>query len=137
MTQSPTGWTSTGPRPKQILHGKPGDERRLASKMFDKDYAQRVFPPGTTNKYIDPGLVLALNSATNKYVPWRSDAAYGAGSDTAVGILMEKHTLTNWDRMCTPVYDAQVIEANIYTDEDDLGIVPAAVKSSLTHIGWR
>lgn len=137
MTHAPTAWTSTGPVPNPILHGDPGDVRRLAAKMFDKSYAQLTFPSGTLNKYAMPGLILALNSATNKYVPWRADAAYGAGSDTAVGFLNEKLVLTEWDRMCTPIYDAQVIEDNMYTDVGVLGTVPNAIKTTLIHIGWR
>lgn len=137
MTHSPTTWTSTGPVPNPILHGDPGDVRRLASKMFDKAYAQLTFPAGTLNKYTMPGLILALNSVTSKYVPWRADAAYGAGSDTAVGFLNEKLVLSEWDRFCTPIYDAQVIEANMYTDAGVLGTVPAAVKTDLPEIGWR
>lgn len=136
-TSSTTTWTSTGPRPNPIVHGNPSGVRRLASKLFDKAYAQLTWPTGGLNKYTYPGLVLALNSVTNKYVPWRSDAAYGAGSDTAVGILNEKLTLTEWDRFCTPIYDAQVIEANIYTDESALGTVAAGIKTDLPQIGWR
>lgn len=139
MTQSPTSWTSTGPRPRPILHGNPSLTQRLAAKMFDMAYAQLTFPTGSLNKYVLPGLVLALNSVTNKYVPWRSDAAYGAGSDTAVGIFATQATmvLTEWNRICSPVDVGQVIEANIYTDEDDLGVVAAAIKTDLPGIKWR
>ena len=138
MPQTPTTWASTGLRPNPIIHGNPSTIQRLAAKMFDKAYAQLTFPPGTLNKYTMPGLVIALNSVTNKYVPWRADAAYGAGSDTAVGILVEKLVLTEWDRMCSPIDFGQVIEANIYTDAGDLGVVPAAVKTSLSsRMAWR
>lgn len=136
-TASTTGWTSTGPRPLEIIHGNPTVVQRLAAKLFDKTYAQLTFPTGSLNKYTQPGLILAQNTVTNKYVPWRSDAAYGAGSDTAVGILTMQLTLTEFDRWCSPMDFGQVNESNIYTDEGLLGVVPAAVKTTLSRIAWR
>lgn len=136
MTQAPTAWTSTGPKSKPIfvnLHLL----RELGAKMFDMGYAQLNFPTGSENQYVLPGLVVALNSVTNKYVPWVADASHGDGSDTAVGILNEPIDVTNWDRMVSPIYAGEAIEQNVYTEENAIGTVPAAVKTSLTHITWR
>ncbi len=137
MTQTPTSWTSTGPKAKPIVAGEQHLVARLAAKMFDKAYATLTFPAGTANKYAMPGLVLALNSVTKKYVPWVTDARYGAGSDTSVGILIEQLNLSDWDRMCSPMYHGEVVEGNIYQADDDIGTVDSTVKTDLPDIEWK
>lgn len=137
MTQSPTSWTSTGLKAKPILADNTTLVNQMASRMFEKSYAQLEFPSGSGYMYTMPGLVVALNSSTNKYVPWVADASHGAGSDTAVGILIEQLELTEWDRMCSPMNHGVVIEAHIYTEAGALGTVPAAIKTDLPDIFWR
>lgn len=137
MTQAPTGWASTGPVPKPIIAGEQHLVARLASKMFDKSYAQLTFPITSANKYTLPGLIIALNSVTNKYVPWVTDASHGAGSDTVVGILTEYLILTDWDRMCSPIYMGEVVEGNCYTEASDEGVIAAGIKTSLPRIEWK
>lgn len=137
MTQAPTGWTTTGPVAKQIVAGDQRQLARLASKMFEKAYAQLTFPATSVNKYTLPGLIVALNSATSKYVPWVTDARHGAGSDTAVGVLNEYLVLTEYDRMCSPLYKGELTQANCYTEDGDEGVIAAGIKTSLTMIAWK
>jgi hypothetical protein len=105
--------------------------------MFEKAYAQLTFPATSTNKYTLPGLVVAYQSVSKKYVPWVVDARHGAGSDTAVGVLNEYLVLSQWDRMCSPLYKGELIEAFCYTEDGLEGVIPAAVKASLTMIAWK
>lgn len=137
MTQAPTGWSSTGPVAKTIIAGEQHLVARLAAKMFEKAYSQLTFPATSSNKYTLPGLIVALNSVSNKYVPWVTDARHGAGSDTAVGILTEYLVLTTWDRMCSPMYTGEAIEANCYTEDSAIGTIAAGIKTSLSKIEWK
>jgi hypothetical protein len=99
------------------------------------------------DRYVYAGLIVAevngglyegeITGSQPYYVPYSATAAYGTGSDTAVGILAEPHdeTLTDWQ--IAPVDRGTAYEARCYVDPDVVGTVPAAVKTSLSDIKWR
>jgi len=135
---NPTSWVSKGPKFMSPL-ASTDNLARLLPRMFDMAYPQLTFVDATHvhGEYATPGLVVALNSVTNKYVPWVTDASHGAGSDTAVGILVELLEITTWDRACTPVYHGEMVEQYCYTEAGAIGTIPAGVKTDLPDIQWK
>lgn len=133
---NPTAWQSKGPKANPVLASL-DNLARLEDRFFDRAYYQMAFPAGSSNYYAQPGLVVALNSVTGKYVPWVADASHGAGSDTAVGILIEMLELSTWDRACTPAYHGEFVESYCYTEAGAIGSIPAAVKTDLPDIHWK
>ena len=90
----------------------------------------------TAQKYVRPGLIVAVDTDTNKYVPYNVSASYGTGSDTAVGILDTFEILTLGEVAVAPLYHGKVIEAHCYIFGGALGTITAAVKSDLPDIHW-
>lgn len=135
---TPTSFVTKGPKALPVL-ASTDNLARLQARSFDMNYATLTFPSGGANKYAMPGLIIAVDAATEKYVPYRDDATYGIGSDTAVGVLIEILELTTWDRECTPAYHAELVEAYCLEIENGstLGSISAAVKTDLPSVFWK
>jgi hypothetical protein len=92
---------------------------------------------GTTAlKYVYPGLVVAVDSTTGKYVPYSSGASYGTGSDTAVGVMDEFLDVTQGDEAITPIWHGKLIEVYCYVYGMAAGTISAGIKTSLDDIEW-
>lgn len=108
---------------------------RARSRWLDRNYF-------TTNArgqtFVYPGLVVAVDSTTNKYVPYNASALYGIGSDTAVGVLDDflDLTLTGKEEGVDPIVHGKLIEAHCYVWGGALGTISASVKSNLQQIEW-
>lgn len=101
----------------------------LDRNYFTDDSAQQ--------RYVRPGLIVARETNSLKYVPYNASALYGVGSDTAVGILGEFRDATQEDPVIDPAYHAKVIEAHCYVWGSVLGTaIPSAVKTSLNMVEW-
>lgn len=87
-------------------------------------------------RYMYPGMIVAQNSAGTYYVPYNAGAAYGAGSDTAVGVLREFWNCTLGDPIIEPIHHGKLIEAHCFVLGGAVGTVPAGVKTSLADIQW-
>lgn len=133
---TPTSATSIGPKELPIFASL-DRLAQLTAKFFDKAYATLEFPASSGNMYAMPGLVLALNTDTDMYVPWVTDARHGTGSDTAVGVLPVKLELSYWNRACSPVYSGELVEAYCHQEDDDLGTIDSTVKTDLPLIMWK
>ncbi len=106
---------------------------RTKDNWLDKNY----FTEDTNGqKYVRPGLVVARHTTTKKYVPYNASALYGAGSDTAVGILDTFEDATLDDPAIAPVMHGKAIEAHCYQWGGALGTVAAGVKTNLAQIEW-
>ncbi len=107
---------------------------RLLSGWLDSSY---IAADGTTSlKYVYPGMVVAVDSSTNKYVPYSSGASYGTGSDTAVGVLDEYLDVTNGDEAITPIYHGKLIEQYCYVYGSAAGTIAGAIKTALDDVTW-
>lgn len=139
-----TGWVSLSPAVAPVL----ASTQRLGKKesyIFEKAYHTLV--DAHSVKWVREGLVVATvgSGATRRYVPYVSDASYGTGSDTPTGILTERIALmsdglintTLMDVAVTPIYSGEVADAYVYTIEDGIGAVPAAVKAALPLIYFK
>lgn len=99
------------------------------------------------DKVIEPGLILAqatggfaasdVTPSQTYYVPYNSGAAYGVGSDTAVGVLDERHDATLTDWQVAPVDRGTAYERRCYVAGGSLGDIAAAIKTNLSGIKWR
>ena len=87
-------------------------------------------------RFMYPGMIVAQNSAGTYYVPYNASAAYGAGSDTAVGVLREFWNCTLGDPIIEPIKHGKLIEAHCFVLGGTVGTVPAGVKTDLPDITW-
>lgn len=71
------------------------------------------------------------------FVPYSATAAYGAGSDTAAGILAEDWDATYSDWQITLVNHGVAIEKYCYEPGGVYGDISDAVKTDLSNINWR
>lgn len=119
---------------KAILNIKSGHHfDRLLSNWIDSSY---IAQDSTGQKYVYPGVVVAVDSSTNKYVPYNVSASYGTGSDTAVGVMDEFIDVTLGDVSVTPIYQGKLIEAHCYAYGGAVGTVSNAIKTALAQIKW-
>lgn len=110
-------------------------ELRRTANAFDSSV---ILADGRTGqKYVYPGLIMAQRSDTYKYVPYSSGASYGAGSDTAIGILDELLEVTEGDQACSPVYHGHFIEAHCRVFGLARGVISSTIKTHLSLIGWE
>jgi hypothetical protein len=103
------------------------------SRLFDSSY---IAANPYQEKLLYPGMVVAVDSATSKYVPYSVGASYGTGSDTAVGLLVEPHDVTMGDKIVAPVWHAVVKESYCFLYGSALGSVTSGVKTALANIQW-
>ena len=108
-------------------------ERKL-SNWLDSSYIPVNTETG--EKLARPGMILAIDSDTNKYVPYNSGASYGTGSDTAVAVLDTLEDVTLGDVGIAPIYSGQLIESFCYILGGEEGTVSAGVKTALDEIEW-
>jgi hypothetical protein len=88
------------------------------------------------NRFVYPGMIVALDSDSGKYVPYNASASYGTGSDTAIGVLHEFYDMTYDDRIVEPVWHGILIEDHCYIYVGAVGTVTSAVKTALDDIIW-
>lgn len=124
----------------EIFHTREGI-RRLKSGWLARTYFG--FDPMTTmEKLVYPGLVLARSTdsrLSGYYVPYNASAAYGAGSDTAVGVLGQLVDLSWGDESVAPVVEASLIEAHCYLygeTQASSTTIAAGIKTALNKIVW-
>lgn len=101
------------------------------------------FDPSTQLEHLVlPGLILAESSdvrLAGYYVPYSATAAYGAGSDTAIGVLGQLVDLTYNDEAVAPVVHAKLIEAHCYVFPETQAqsrTIAAGIKTALNQITW-
>ena len=139
-----SGWTSISKPAAPVLAST--DRLGIAdSYIYEKAYATLTGEDGAS--WVREGLVVAITTVAGKkkYAPYMSDASYGTGSDTPVGILHQRVSLSlnhpfstdKADRIVEPIYSGEVNSDYIYTQEDGMGAVPAAVKAALPLIYFR
>ena len=90
-------------------------------------------------KEIYPGLIVAQNTSSYKWVPYSSTASYGPGSDgtnSVVGILTTFEDLTLGDQAIAPLYHGKVIERHCYVHGLAIGSIAGAIKTKLADIEW-
>jgi len=109
---------------------------RRNSNMLDSSY----FVAGANGqKEIYPGLIVAKDTATNKWVPYNVDASYGVGSDGAsstLGVLDTFEDVSLGDQAVAPIFHGKVIARHCYVFGQDLDSVTSAVKTLLPDVEW-
>src|SRR3990167_6217946 len=113
----------------QILQGH--HHERLISNWLDSSY---IAEDSTGQKYVYPGLIVAQDTTTKKFVPYSAGASYGTGSDTPVGVMDEFLDVTLGDEAITPVWHGGVIEAHCYLYGSAMGSGLSGVKTTLNKI---
>lgn len=132
----------------KLVHGVPGvihmprslyDYR--GSAFFDETY----WPEDAYgNKYIDPGLIVALAAVaddvtygpTYKFVPYESGGTYGVESDVPYGILDIRLNATLQGEAIAVLYHGQVQERNCYVLGGTKGSISNTIKTALADIDW-
>jgi hypothetical protein len=133
---------------RRPIGGKPIHDEAKAARLPTGFLVRTSFPVDDNGDIIVyQGLIVAevnggveaseMTGSQPYYVPWSATAAYGTGSDTAVGILAEWHDLTVTDWQVAPVCDAWAYEKRCYCGGGPLGSIPASVKTDLSDIKWR
>jgi hypothetical protein len=87
-------------------------------------------------RFMYPGMIIAENSAGTYYVPYNASAAYGTGSDTAVGVLREFWNCTLGDPIVDVIVHGKLLEKHCFVLGGAVGTVPAGVKTDLPDIKW-
>lgn len=84
------------------------------------------------NRYLYPGMVIAMNSDQTKYVPSAAAASYGAYSahTYAVGILDTLFDFTFEEQIVAPVIRGTAVEEYCYIYGGALGTIADAVKTA-------
>lgn len=106
---------------------------RETSNWFDRTY---IPDDSQGERYVRPGMVIAIDTDTNKFVPYNASASYGTGSDTAVGVLDTFEIVTLGDSAIAPIYHGKVIESHAYVFGGTLGTISATIKTQLPDIKW-
>lgn len=103
------------------------------SRWFDSSY---IAANEYLEKYVYAGMILAVDSGTGYYVPYNVSAAYGTGSDTAVGVLHEDYDMSYAGYMVEAVWHGTLIESLCFIYGGAIGTVSNAVKTALDDIVW-
>lgn len=112
-------------------------EPHLAQRLLDNFLDASYFTEDEAGeKRVDPGLVVAQETNTKKYVPYNASGLYGTGSDTAVGVLDKPYFVTHDDVAVAPVYHGKLIEAHCYVWGVAEGTISGTIKSALNMIEW-
>ena len=124
-------WISTHTQ-RQVFHPLASMHYDLGvSRVFDRTYISDE----NSERWAYPGMVLAVNNDGN-LVPWNAAASYGAGSDTAVGMLINLLDLNYGNSTATYVWHAKLKQNVCYVYGGALGTIPAAVKTALDDFEW-
>ena len=107
-------------------------------KLIGLEFAAAYWPEDANGvKEVRPGLIIAKNTDLGQFVPYNSSAAYGTGSDTAVGVFADDFIdVTHGNYGMTPVYHGEIIEDNCYELGGSLGSVSSTIKGHLADIHW-
>jgi len=105
-------------------------ETRGRSLPFDKQY---VAPDTYGNRYLWPGMIVAMNSTRSMWVPWSAAGSYGAYSTYAMGIVDDMFDGTMQYPILAPAVHCRAIEAHCYVYGSAVGTIPAAVKEASGH----
>ena len=109
-----------------------------ASYFLRDDNGDRIVWQGLVLAMVAGGVAASsMTGSQNYYVPWSAAGSYGAGSDTAVGILREIHDATLSDWQVIAVDRGTAYERRCYCGGGPIGSIPASVKTDLTDIKWR
>lgn len=112
-------------------------DREGAMFLKGLEFASVYYPVDSDGyKFVTEGLVVAKNTQTGQYVPYDSAAAYGVGSDTAVGVLDDHLDLTHGNEGCTPIFHGKVMEENCFVIGGTLGSISASIKTDLPDVHW-
>lgn len=103
------------------------------SRLFDSSY---IVANSYGEKFMYAGMIVAVDTDTEKYVPWNAGGSYGTGSATAAGVLPELWDCTYGDQGIAPAWHCKVREQYCYVYGGALGTIPAAVKTALDDILW-
>lgn len=90
-------------------------------------------------KTVYPGLIIAQNTSTYKWVPYNASASYGPGSDgtnSLIGILTTFEDVTLGDQAVAPLYHGKVIERHCYVHGQALDSITSTIKTKLPDIEW-
>jgi len=104
------------------------------SRMFDSTY---LAIDADYMYVLDEGVVVAVDSTTNKYVPYSLGASYGTGSDTAVGVTTTHYDMTFGATAIAPTVHAVLLEDYCTIFGGAKGTISAAVKTALNNIMWK
>jgi hypothetical protein len=106
------------------------------SRLFDA--AAHIALNANNERLLIPGMIVAISTVTNNYVPYNAAgaAAYGAGCDTPIGILRDFHNCTLGDKLIEPIVHGRVHEGDCYVYGQPPGVIPAAVVTALDDIVW-
>lgn len=85
-------------------------------------------------RHVYAGMIVAEDSDASYYVPYNASAAYGTGSDTAVGVLREYWNATLGDPIIEPIVFGRLIEKHCYVLGGTLGTISSGIKSDLGHV---
>lgn len=110
-------------------------DRRLSNHLDASYFVEG--PNGQKEVY--PGLIVAKNTSSYKWVPYSAEASYGPGSDGTGSVLgiMDTFEDVSWgDQQIAPLYHGKVIERHCYVFGSELGDISAAVKTALADIEW-
>lgn len=109
---------------------------RRTSNFLDSSY----FVAGSNGqKEVYPGLVVAQNTSSKKWVPYSVTASYGPGSDgtdSVLGVMDTFEDVTMGDQTIAPIFHGKVIKRHCYVFGQNLDSVTAAVKSALPDVEW-
>jgi hypothetical protein len=104
------------------------------SRLFDSSY---LVANSYGEKWLYGGMIVSVDSSTEKWVPYSSIAAYGTGSDAARGVTIEPmQEMTYGDGGIAPLWHGKVREQFCWVYGGAMGTVPDAVKTALDDILW-
>ena len=106
------------------------------SRMFDA--TANIGLNVNNERLIYPGMIVAISTVTNNYVPYNAAAAYGAGSDAPLAILRDFHNCTLGDKAIEPIVHGRVPAQRCFIYGQAAGAynVPLAVRAILNQIVW-
>jgi len=116
----------------EILYHTAGALQR-ESRMFESSY---LGTDALGRKLLWPGMYVAINSDTSKYVPYNGAASYGTGSDTPVGIVRGLYDMTLGDLPIAPYYAGLFKKEVCYVFGGEMGVTPAGVQTALNLCKW-
>jgi len=125
--------TTLRPIPEILCRTEGSLERE--SRMFESSYI------GTDvygRKLLWPGMVVAINTATGKYVPYSAAASYGTGSNAPVGLVRGIYDFALGALPIAPYYAGLFNEQFCYIFGSAVGTITNAVKThaNMTMCKW-
>lgn len=103
------------------------------NRLFDSTY---LVADANNEKWLYAGTVAAVDSTTDKYVPYSSTAAYGTGSNTPVGVFETPYDMTLGDVAVQVLIQGAVKENYCLIFGGALGTISGTVKTALPRLMW-